>query len=124
MKECENKNSVKLYEYYDSEEQFIIVMELCDENLKDFCKRKKETFNINEIYNLLIQLNNAFKIMKKNKIVHRDLKLENILIKYENIEKNNYTFKLTDYGISKKYTTLYSRFSTKINTLNSEFYST
>ena len=40
--------------------------------------------------------------MNENKIVHRDLKLKNILIKYENKEKDKYKVKLTDYGISKQ----------------------
>ena len=48
------------------------------------------------------QLNNAFKIMKENKIIHRDLKLENILIKYNDKEKKKYTIKLTDCGCSKR----------------------
>jgi len=46
------------------------------------------------------QLNNTFKRMKENNIIHRDLKLENILIKY--IDKEKYIIKLTDYGCSKR----------------------
>ena len=45
------------------------------------------------------QLNNTFKIMMENKIIHRDLKLENILIKKENGQN---IIKLTDYGCSKR----------------------
>ena len=44
-------------------------------------------------------LNNTFKIMKEKNIIHRDLKLENILIKYE---KNKKIMKITDYGCSKR----------------------
>ena len=46
------------------------------------------------------QLNKTFKKMKENNIIHRDLKLENILIKYN--EDKTYIVKLTDYGCSKK----------------------
>ena len=104
MKICgnNNKNSVQIYQYFENNKEFIIVMELCDENLMTFLKRKRETIGINEIYNILIQLNNTFKIMSKHNIIHRNLKLENILIKYENSEKTKYIVKITDYGVSKK----------------------
>ena len=39
--------------------------------------------------------------MKENKIIHRDLKLENILIKYED-NNNKYKIKIADYGNSKR----------------------
>jgi len=39
--------------------------------------------------------------MQEKSIIHRDLKLENILVKYINKEKNKIILKLTDYGISK-----------------------
>ena len=105
MKICANNNinSVKFYEYFETEKEFIIVMELCDDNLKGYLNKMKfEEFNENELYYILIQLNNTFKIMSENKIVHRSLKLENILIKYENPEKAIYIAKIGDFGINKK----------------------
>ena len=98
-----NENSVKLYEYYQNDDEFIIVMELCDNNLENLLNQKK-SFKPKEIYEILTQLNNTFRIMVKNNIVHRDLKLENILIKSENTGNKNYIFKLTDYGVSKQVT--------------------
>jgi len=85
--------------------------------LIDFIKVKKD-FNIKDIIELLCQLNNTFKLMNENKIAHRDLKLTNILVKYENKEKTKYTFKITDYGVSKEFLRLSSRFSTKVGTVN------
>ena len=116
-KNKENINTVKYYEYFNTQKEFIIVMELCDFNLNTLLQKKEKGFNVNEIYNILNQLNNSFRIMNENKIVHRDLKLENILIKYEN--KDKYIVKLTDYGISKQLLNL-SHLSTKVGTLKYE----
>ena len=82
MKICSenNDNSVKYYESFENENEFVIVLELCDESLTKF--KKDKSFNSKEIFDLLNQLNNTFKIMKEKKIVHRDLKPDNILIKY------------------------------------------
>ena len=65
----------KLKEYIDGYINECENMRICSNN---------EGFNAKEIYEILKQLNNVFKIMKENKIIHTDLKLENILIKYEN----------------------------------------
>ena len=119
MKICgeNNENSVKYYQHFETDNEFIIVMELCDGNLINFSALKQK-FSINDIYELLCQLNNTFKIMKENNIAHRDLKLENILFKYENKEKTKYTFKITDYGVSKVFLSLSKRFSSKVGTIN------
>ena len=99
---CKNNNSVKYYESYETQNEFAIVLELCDDSLANLLIKKKDAFNSNEIYNILIQLNNTFKIMKNNKIVHRDLKLDNILINYDDKNnKNKFIVKLCDFGISK-----------------------
>ena len=117
----ENENSVKLYEYYNYNEEIAIVMELCDKNLSELMINKKNiNFSFSEIKEILNQLNNTFKIMYKYKIAHRDLKPENILVKYKNEnDTNNYIIKLSDYGEAKKLLKLKNSFSTKnIGTLS------
>ena len=119
MKICmeDNINSVKFYELYDTEKEFAIVMELCDDNLQNILNKKNEGFNKDEIYKILTQLNNTFKIMSKNYIIHRDIKLENILIKYEDKKKSKFTIKLTDYGVSRKLISLSKKCKTYEGTL-------
>ena len=79
-------------------------MELCDNSLQKILDEKKEGYTCEEIYIIINQLNNTFKIMNENKIIHRDIKLDNIVVKYNNENKNsdiNFIVKLTDYGMSK-----------------------
>ena len=59
-------------------------------NLTKLLSTKKEGFSIEEIKDILGQLNNTFRILVENRIIHREIKLENILIKYENKEKTKY----------------------------------
>ena len=109
MKICSNNNdySVKCYEYFQSEESFAIIMELCDKSLMQILaaerfKNKSDGLSVEKIYEIMKQLNNAFKVMEENKIIHRDLKLENILVKYNDEEHSNFTIKLSDYGCSRR----------------------
>ena len=89
-----NDNIVKLHEYFDSEKEFIIIYELCDTNLLDKLAKRKDPFKPEEIFELLKQLNKSFRIMYENKLVHRAINLENILIKYLDNKENKYLYKL------------------------------
>ena len=88
MKICSenNDNSVKCYDYFIHENNFVIIMELYDKNLSEILTdrmvERKKGFKSKDILEIMKQLNKAFKLMKENKIIHRDLKLENILVKY------------------------------------------
>ena len=68
MKICgeNNDNSVKFYESFETEKEFAIVLELCDESLRHF--KKDKSFSSKEIFDILNQLNNTFKIMKEKKL--------------------------------------------------------
>ena len=109
-----NINSLKYYESFQTQNEFAIILELCDCSLTKYLKEKNEGFNVEEIKQLLNQLNNTFKIMREKNIVHRDLKPDNILIKYVTEDKKNYIAKICDYGISKleKYTKLKTHIGT------------
>ena len=96
-KNKQNINTIKFYEYFNTKDEFAIVMELSDDNLKNL--NNNNLINEEEIYEILTQLNNTFKIMSKNRIIHRLICLHNVLIKKEN-SRNIY--KLTSYGLSKQ----------------------
>ena len=101
MQICKCKYSVELIEKIDSETNYNLVMEICDGDLYDLL-RKKNGFTYNEIKKIIIQLNEVFKIMHKNHIMHRDLKLKNILFKYTNDSHTEFDVKLSDFGFSKE----------------------
>jgi serine/threonine-protein kinase ULK2 len=115
MRKCECENSVKLIEHFVSSNCYNIVMELCDTDLEIVLNKRSRGFPEEEVRILLQQLNNVFAIMERENIIHRDLKLRNIMVVFSNkqncggIEKNqhsqnqplNFMAKLSDFGFSK-----------------------
>jgi serine/threonine protein kinase len=102
LTKCKSKNIVKLYDYIENEKYYDFLLEKCDTDLSKILKEKKK-FSISQIKNIMNQLNNAFKIMQKENIIHRDIKLENILVKYNNNSDNDFIVKLCDFGLSREY---------------------
>jgi serine/threonine protein kinase len=107
MKKCECSNSVKFVESFLSSNFYNIVMELCDTDLDIVLNKRNKGFSEDEVKVLLKQLNTVFNIMDKENIIHRDLKLRNIMVIHakENMVNPYYplTFvtKLSDFGFSK-----------------------
>ena len=100
LKTINCENSLKYYTHFKENGYYYIVTELCDSDLKTYVEKEHTNrFTSEEIREIFIQLNNAFRIMRHNKIMHRDLKLANILIK--NLENGKKIFKLGDFGKSR-----------------------
>ena len=73
-------------------------MELCDQTLRQFTnERKKKHKNISEIevVNIIYELLQGVNWLNKNKIIHRDIKPDNVI---RNIGGD---WKLCDYGFAK-----------------------
>ena len=97
-------------------------MEKCDINLNEFMKQRRKALTVEEIKSKFKSLNELFKLIQNESIIHRDLKLENFLIKY-NKEKTDYLIKLGGYGIGTfKYLTngIYSGLKGTIDNLAPE----
>ena len=95
------ENSVKLYYFFNDENDYILVLELCDTDLKKLLEHR-EKFNAPEILFIMEGLNKPLKYMHRNGLLHRDIKPENIMIKYTDSSKTKFIPKIADYGISRE----------------------
>ena len=100
MSQCEN--SVKFIGYFEENNFEIIILELCDCDLIEVLNNSKNGMDSSQIYCIMDGLNNAFKYMNNNKIIHRDIKLENILVKYNDYSHTSFIPKINDYGLSRE----------------------
>ena len=96
-----NENSLKYLGSYNNKTEKVLVLEKCDLNFYQFINERQEALSLEEIRNKFSKINELFKEFQKKNIIHRDIKLENFLIKYTNKEKTDYVIKLCDYGMGK-----------------------
>ena len=102
MKEIKCDYSVEIYDYYNDNNYYYIVMEKCDGDLFDLLEKKKG-FSESVIKTIMLQLNVALKNMYSKNIIHRDLKPENIFIKNTSSSNIGFIVKLGDFGLSREY---------------------
>ncbi|CAB3976705.1 serine threonine- kinase 33-like [Paramuricea clavata] len=99
MKMIDHQHVVCLNEVYETPTKMFLVMELCDQGELCDLLRVRKTLNENETLTVIRQLADAIAYLHDLDIVHRDLKLENILLcKPVNDEPIN--IKISDFGLS------------------------
>ena len=117
-----NNNIIKLYDFIDSPHNLNLLLEYCNGgNLSDYntyLKDNKKVMNEKTLQKIIAQISSGLKYLHDHNIIHRDIKLENILINFdeiknteENYKKINYsernfdnsafTLKIADLGLSK-----------------------
>lgn len=94
LQKCDSPHIVKLYEYNKTSEYIYLVLEYCNEKDMSQYLAKRGRLDETEAIEFLRQLVEAFKVLSKHNIIHRDLKLENIL-------KHDKIIKIGDFGLSK-----------------------
>ena len=95
----DHENILKLYDTFLHEDSWWLVLELCDQNLAKFLKESKP--NLETKLSIMSQsaLGISYLHNLKKPIVHRDLKLENILLK--STSDGQKIVKICDFGFSK-----------------------
>ena len=96
LRDLDHPNIVKAYEVYESKSNIYIVMEYCSGG--DLYARAPYTEG--QAVPVISQLCSAIGFMHKHGVVHRDLKVENVM--YESKEPTA-KIKLLDFGLSKKF---------------------
>ena len=89
------KTRIPVLEMIETEDFFYIVVELGITDLKKYLDERVEGLSAYNIKKILIQLNDDFKIMQKEKLVRRILEPSDIIIFINDIDK--FTFKLSSY---------------------------
>ena len=113
LKELNHPNVVKFYDFLVSNSNYYLIMEFCNGGdltgcLEKYKNKYKETFSIEIVQYLMRQIINAFVYIHGKKIIHRDIKLDNILISFENdYDKQNLNLlsakiKIIDFGLATK----------------------
>lgn len=90
-----SNNIVSIFDVGSEDSINYIVMELVEGKTLKVYIREKGFLNFNEALDIGIQIAKALECAHKNKIVHRDIKPQNILITEDG------TVKVTDFGIAK-----------------------
>ena len=80
LKTCDNRNIIKLYDIKKTANNFYLILEYCNEGDLMVYLKKKKTLSEEEAIEFFVQMLHAFKTLVRNKIMHRDFKLPNILM--------------------------------------------
>ena len=103
LKKLDHPNIVKIYEFYDTKKNYFIITEYCKHG--ELYSYIKYSYTETQLAVLFYQVFSGLCYLHDNHILHRDLKLENIMI--SEIEKDlssNYDFfwiKIIDFGTAK-----------------------
>jgi serine/threonine protein kinase len=79
----------------NSRDSIYIVLEYCEHDLSTLMKTFEDAFGEAQVKSLMLQLLCAVQFLHTNNIIHRDLKLSNLLY------TNDGTLKLADFGMSR-----------------------
>ena len=114
MKELKSENSISLIDSIETNGSYYLVFELCLMSLEQYIKKRGGHLSTEEIKEILINLNESFKEMKNKNIIHRDLKLSNILLSINKSKIDKICFKISHFGLSKLFE------GTKMDLINSK----
>ena len=113
LRELDHPNIVKFVEIKKTKNHYYIIMEYCnggdlEKTLEKYMKKHGKPFSQEIVQYFMRQIINAFKYIHGKKILHRDIKLENILLNYDSEEDRNNlnlmkaTVKIIDFGFAAK----------------------
>ena len=111
LKNLDHPNIVKLKEVKKTKKHFYLVMEYCNGGelqsfLDKYQEKNKHAFTEEIVQYLMRQIMSAMYYLHSRNIMHRDIKLENILLKFDSIEdKENLNImksqvKIIDFGFA------------------------
>ena len=129
LKEIDHPNIIKLVDVKETTHFYYLVMELCNggglsDCLEDYQKKNKKPFPEETVQYLMRQIIDGINYLHKRNILHRDIKLDNILVNFDSDEdkkKRNMLkakVKIIDFGFARHLDPAQLAFSTLGSPIN------
>nr|XP_054774808.1 serine/threonine-protein kinase 33-like [Lytechinus pictus] len=101
LKKVNHRHIIYLKEVFETPKRMYLVMEICDKGELNKLFTHEGVFSEAHTRTIIQRLTSAVAYLHKNDIVHRDIKLENILLsKNPEEQTDRLNIKLTDFGLS------------------------
>lgn len=97
MRQLNHKNTMKLYEVFESENSLYFVFQLIEGGSLHEKIKEKYKFKPEEVQHVIKGLLEGLKEMHTKRIMHRDLKPENILLR----KKDGLDCVIADFGLAE-----------------------
>jgi serine/threonine protein kinase len=98
LKELQHDNIVRLYDVIHTDKKLTLVFEFLDQDLKKLLDNSgEEGLDMKTVKSFLYQLLNGIAHCHKNRVLHRDLKPQNLLISHDGV------LKLADFGLARAF---------------------
>eukprot|EP01125_Pyxidicula_operculata_P022792 TRINITY_DN957_c0_g1_i11.p2 TRINITY_DN957_c0_g1~~TRINITY_DN957_c0_g1_i11.p2 ORF type:complete len:181 (+),score=11.07 TRINITY_DN957_c0_g1_i11:1140-1682(+) len=110
LKELEHTNVVGLIDTIQGDTALTLVFEYCDCDLKQYLDMHTNNLPLNEMKDLLYQLIKGVEFCHRRRVLHRDLKTQNLLIK----KTPKLTLKLADFGLARASTVPFRNLSHEV----------
>jgi len=111
LKELQHPNIVRLVNVLHTDKKLTLVFEFLDQDLKKLLDNHKGPLPESDVKSFLYQLLNGTAKCHKHKVLHRDLKPQNLLINREG------TLKLADFGLARAFGIPVKNFTHEVVTL-------
>lgn len=99
LKSCKHENVVQLKEVVVGEqlEKIFLVMEYCEQDLASLLDNLEKPFSESEVKCIIIQLLRGLEYLHSNFIIHRDIKVSNLLL------TDTGCLKIADFGLARTF---------------------
>lgn len=114
LRRCSNHpNCVELLDVVvgKSRDSVFLVFEYCEHDLANLVRNFNQPFSESEIKSVILQILSALTFLHQNDIIHRDLKLSNLLY------NNRGVLKVADFGLARNYSSSLSQMTQTVVTL-------
>lgn len=112
LKHLKHQNIVRLFDVIHTNASVVLVMEYLDQDLKKYMEAFPEGLSTSKTKSLMFQLLSAVNFCHLRRILHRDIKPQNILI------NSNEEVRLADFGLARSFGLPVSEYSAEVVSLS------